>query len=63
MDSSNCFANQGTKCRVLTSMLCNSRKCSFYKTQEQHKADLEKYPPTDYMGTYKNKHKNEVNSK
>lgn len=59
MKSSNCFANQGTRCRVLTKMLCNSRKCSFYKTAEQQKADLEKYPPIDYMEQYKSKHKND----
>ncbi len=62
MATSDCFANQGTRCRVLTSMICNSRKCSFYKTNKQRKADLEKYPYVDYKEIYNNRHKNdEVN--
>ena len=62
MSYSDCFANQGTKCRVLTTMLCNSGKCSFYKTHKQFKADIEKYPPYNYKKEYENKHKNEVKS-
>ena len=62
MANSDCFANQGKKCKVLTCMICNSRKCNFYKTHLQRKEDLEKYPPVDYKEIYNNRHRNdEVN--
>ena len=35
-----CFADKGKKCSALTFKNCNG--CNFYKSQEQHKADVGK---------------------
>ena len=38
-----CFAYKVSGyCGALTEMVCKGRKCSFYKTKEQFKADEEK---------------------
>ena len=55
-----CFAYRtATRCGILTEVLCSKGDCSFYKTQKQYKADLEKYPPINYKGIYEKRHKNE----
>lgn len=47
MGLKNCFA-YSTKsdgvctCSALTEMICESKKCSFFKTKEQYEADIEK---------------------
>lgn len=46
MDKADCFAYKRTQCKVLNEMTCQYGECSFYKTTEQFKADLKKYPPT-----------------
>lgn len=43
-----CFAYVDGKCKILNEGVCNGTKCSFYKSKEQHKAELEKYPMVDY---------------
>ena len=38
-----CFAYKYNNCSILTEKLCeNGGKCSFYKTQEQFKLDVER---------------------
>lgn len=57
---SDCFARQGAKCRILTTVLCNNGKCSFYKTKRQYETDLKRYPPCGYKN---NKVKVKTNEK
>lgn len=52
----NCFGyeqkNGMVRCKALREMLCRGNgECGFFKTKEQYKADLEKYPwDKNYMG-------------
>lgn len=63
MINKDCFAyGTSLRCRILTEVVCKNNDCKFYKTKQQYKADLEKYPPIDYKNLYENKHKNEVKS-
>lgn len=41
-----CFAyrKRYKNCVALTELVCAKRKCSFYKSCEQHAKDKEKYP-------------------
>lgn len=41
MRKNKCFADVGTKCKILKAKKCIS--CSFYKTHEQHKAETVQY--------------------
>ena len=43
-----CFAFGNRGCAVLTETLCACGKCGFYKTKEEQKRDLEKYPRINY---------------
>ena len=31
------------QCKIMTENICAKRNCTFYKTTEQYKADMEKY--------------------
>lgn len=46
MSLKNCFAystkNGMSVCSVLTEMICEGKKCVFFKTKEQYEADIEK---------------------
>ena len=48
MIHTNCFAFCPKRCKILTEQICKDKECSFFKTQEQIKADFVKYPPIDY---------------
>ena len=57
-----CFADKGNKCSILQDKIrlldkpCkgNYKACRFYKTEEQFKADLKKYPfDSKYASTHK----------
>ena len=43
-----CFAFHKNGCAVLTETLCACGKCGFYKTKEEQKRDLKKYPRINY---------------
>ena len=43
-----CFAHRDRDCCILTERVCDRRRCTFYKTQEEHDERLKKYPPFDY---------------
>lgn len=38
-----CFGYDENKCNVMTSLVCEKSKCSFYKTWEQEQKDRKKY--------------------
>lgn len=38
----NCFAYGDNGCSALSELVCATKKCPFFKTREQHKAELEK---------------------
>ncbi len=57
MAKTDCHFYKPNCCKALTKMLCNSGKCSFYKTEERYQADLKKYPPIDYKSLYESRHK------
>lgn len=59
MDSSKCHFHHPKLCKILTEKLCRKGKCSFYKTTEDVKKDLIKYPPCDYSALYAQRHKND----
>ena len=59
MDSSKCHFHHPKLCKILTEKLCRKGKCSFYKTTEDVKKDLIKYPPFNYAAYYEKKHKND----
>lgn len=46
MERPDCFAYENKRCKRLNVMLCRHKECPFYKTEEQYRADLKKYPPT-----------------
>ena len=50
-----CFAKSGIKCGVLKEMLCQTGKCSFYKTAQQYEEEKEKYPIIDYASSRREK--------
>jgi hypothetical protein len=63
--SERCFAyctksNGIATCSILKVMLCDSKKCTFFKTQEQYEKDIEKADkrlkvigvPTDVIKKY-----------
>lgn len=53
-----CFAYVNEKrCVILSAMMCKSKNCSFYKTREQFRADLQKYPNVNYEKMYNENHK------
>ena len=37
------FDKRFCSCKIMTEPICKKRRCSFYKTMEQFKADIEKY--------------------
>ena len=43
-----CFAYRDRDCCILTERVCDRRRCTFYKTKEEHDERLKKYPPFDY---------------
>ena len=60
LNKEECHFYGGKRCRILTKMLCESGKCSFFKTTKKYREDLEKYPSIDYKALYESRHKNEV---
>lgn len=54
-----CFAYGEKSCAILTTKLCITRKCGFYKTHQQFVNDLDKYPKIDYKLLYEERHKYE----
>ena len=38
-------------------LICDKKKCSFYKSVEKYESDLEKYPLIDYEALYNERHK------
>ena len=32
------------RCKIMTEVVCKNRNCTFYKTWEQFRADMDKYP-------------------
>ena len=49
----NCFAKGPRSCKILTDLVCfRTGKCPFYKSKEEHRKDLKKYPPIDYKLYY-----------
>ena len=54
-----CKALTEMLCKILTEKLCRKGKCSFYKTTEDVKKDLIKYPPCDYSAIFAERHKND----
>ena len=42
-----CFAYRDRDCCILTER-CDRRRCTFFKTTEEHDDRLKKYPPFDY---------------
>ena len=45
--SRNCFARVDFRCGVLKETLCKKGLCPFYKSKQQYKEDIEKYPHRD----------------
>ena len=45
MVNKTCFAYKNGECSVLMNMFCAAGRCSFFKTREQYRDDLKKYPP------------------
>ena len=45
MVKKDCFAYSPRQCRILIQKICEHRACGFYKTQQQYREDLKKYPP------------------
>lgn len=37
-----CFAFKNYECTVLRELVCRNRKCSFYKTQDEHNKSIKK---------------------
>ena len=48
LNNEKCHFHTPKKCRILTCMICEDEKCSFYKTTKEYNDGLEKYPPIDY---------------
>ena len=48
MANKDCFAYGPMSCRILTERICDNKKCGFYKTRDEIKENLKKYPPFDY---------------
>lgn len=42
-----CFARVDFRCGVLKETLCKKGSCPFYKSKQQYKEDIEKYPHRD----------------
>ena len=42
-----CFARVDFRCGVLKETLCKKGSCPFYKSKQQYKEDIEKYPPRE----------------
>lgn len=44
-NSDTCFAEVShSECLILTEKICNTKRCSFYKTQTQHEKERAAYP-------------------
>ena len=57
MEKKSCHFYTPKRCGILTEMLCESGRCSFYKTTEEFKDGLRKYPTCNYAAIYARKHK------
>lgn len=53
MIKEDCFAFSQARCRILKERVCDSAGCTFYKTSQQYRDGLNKYPFIDYMHYYK----------
>ena len=52
MARKNCFAFKNGRCEIMEELICEKKKCSFYKSVEKYESDLEKYPLIDYEALY-----------
>jgi hypothetical protein len=57
MARKNCFAFKNGRCEIMEELICDKKKCSFYKSVEKYESDLEKYPLIDYEALYNERHK------